>query len=140
LQKTTHTLFIMATTTATITINSADLTGDSLALSQTATLTTAGFLTGLTQTTGVGRKTTFSTSQNTLFASASYTANTANKIYIKNTSSLATEHITLSVGAQDVGRLYAGDWAFLPWDAGADFRYTPSVNTSMTVEYMLIFE
>jgi len=130
----------MATTTATITINSADLTGDSLALSQTATLTTAGFLTGLTQTTGVGRKTTSSTSANTLFASANYTADAANKIYIKNTSSSATEYITLTVGTQDVGRLYAGDWAFLPWDASADFKYTPSVPTSLTVEYMLIFE
>ena len=52
----------MATTTATLTLSSADLTGDALSLSTTTTLTKAGTLTGLDQTTGVGRKTTSSTS------------------------------------------------------------------------------
>ena len=46
----------MATTTATITISSSDLTGDALSLSSTATLTKAGNATGLDQTTGVARK------------------------------------------------------------------------------------
>ncbi len=46
----------MATTTATITLSSADLTGDALSLSTTATLTKGGTLTGLDQTTGVARK------------------------------------------------------------------------------------
>ena len=46
----------MATTTASITISSGDLTGDALSLSTTATLTKAGTSTGLDQTTGVARK------------------------------------------------------------------------------------
>ena len=49
----------MATTTATITLSSSDLTGDALSLSSTATLTKAGTLTGLDQFTGVARKTFF---------------------------------------------------------------------------------
>ena len=52
----------MATTTATLTLSSADLTGDALSLSTTATLTKAGTVTGLNQTTGVARKTTSATS------------------------------------------------------------------------------
>ena len=48
----------MATTTATLTLSSADLTGDALSLSTTATLTKAGTTTGMDQTSGVGRKTT----------------------------------------------------------------------------------
>jgi len=130
----------MATTTATITLNSADLTTDALALSKTATLTKAGTTTGLAQTTGVGRKTTSASSAVTLFAAADYTDDKAHKIYVCNTSSTATEYATLTVGTQAVGRLYAGDWAFIPWDGTADFKYTPSVATSFTLEYQLLVE
>ena len=43
----------MATTTATITLNSADITGDALSLNKTATLTKANSSTGLDQFTGI---------------------------------------------------------------------------------------
>ena len=68
----------MATTTATITLSSSDLTGDALALSTTATLTKAGTLTGLDQTTGVGRKTTSSSSQYTLVVKGDYADDKSN--------------------------------------------------------------
>ena len=48
----------MATTTATITINSTDLLTDELSLASTTTLTTAGTSTGVTQASGLSRKTT----------------------------------------------------------------------------------
>ena len=48
----------MATTTATITINSTDLVTDELSLSSSSTLTNAGGSTGVTQTTGLARRTT----------------------------------------------------------------------------------
>ena len=48
----------MATTTATITLASADLLTDALSFSTTATLTQAGNSTGLTATTGLARRTT----------------------------------------------------------------------------------
>ena len=135
----------MPTTTATLTLNSSDLTGDALALSTTATLTKAGTTTGLDQTTGVGRKTTTSTSDVTLFAAASYTDDKNHKVYIKNTSTVATEYIQVKIGGTEIGRLYAGDWLFIPWNADttatdADIVYTPSVSTSLTVEYALVFE
>ena len=43
----------MATTTATITLNSADITGDALSLNKSATLTKANSNTGLDQFTGI---------------------------------------------------------------------------------------
>ena len=46
----------MATTTATITLASSDITGDTLSLSTTATLTKADSNEGLDQTQGIGRK------------------------------------------------------------------------------------
>lgn len=135
----------MPTTTAAITLSSADLTGDALALSTTSTLTKAGTTSGLDQTTGVGRKTTTATSEVTLFAAADYTDDKNHKVYIKNTSTVATEYVQIAVGGTEVGRLYAGDWLFIPWNADttstdADITYTPSVATSLTVEYALIFE
>ena len=71
----------MATTTATITISSSDLTGDALSLSSTATLTKAGNATGLDQTTGVARK-FFADAQTAfnLIAASDYTADKAHKV------------------------------------------------------------
>ena len=130
----------MATTTATLTLSSSDLTGDALALSTTATLTKAGTLTGLDQTTGVGRKTYTSTSIATLVDKADYDDDKAHKVYIRNTSTVATENIAITVEAQLLGRLYAGDWALLPFNGDQDIKVTPSVSTALTVEYLVIFE
>ena len=101
----------MATTTATLTLSSADLTGDALSLSTTATLTKAGTVTGLDQTTGVGRKTTSSSSLYNLFEGSEYTAARAHKVYVRNTSTVATEYVTISIGdsggsPEELGRLY----------------------------------
>lgn len=132
----------MATTTAAITLSSTDLTSDALSLSKTATLTKAGTTTGLTQTGGLGRKTTNSSSQYTLFDSTDtqYTDDKATKVYVLNTSSTATEYFIITIGTQVVGRIYAGDWALIPWASTADFKITPSETTEMTLEYMVIFE
>ena len=130
----------MPTTTASITLSSADLTGDALALTTTATLTKAGTTTGLDQTTGVGRKTTTSTSQYTLVDKADYADDKAHKVYIKNTSTVATENAVITVESQLLGRLYAGDWCLLPYNGDQDIKITPSVATAMTVEFMVIYE
>jgi len=106
----------MATTTATLTLSSADLTGDSLALSTTSTLTEAGSTTGLGQTTGVSRKLYASVQTNTnLIDAAGYTDDKAHKLYIKNTSTTAAEFVKVTLGSTNValGRLYAGDWALM---------------------------
>jgi len=123
-----------------LTLSSADLTGDALSLSTTATLTKAGTVTGLDQTTGVGRKTYTSTSIATLVDKADYDDDKAHKVYIRNTSTVATENIAITVEAQLLGRLYAGDWALLPFNGDQDIKVTPSVSTALTVEYLVIFE
>ena len=45
----------MATTTATITLASADIADNALSISNTMTMTTAGTTTGLAETTGLAR-------------------------------------------------------------------------------------
>ena len=140
----------MATTTATLTLSSADLTGDALALSTTATLTKGNSSTGLDQTFGVNRKTYTATSEVVLFDEVDFGAasDPAHKVYIRNTSTSASEYVTIKLGdgvgdanAQELGRIYGGDWMFIPYSAAADtdITVTPSVSSALTLEYMAIY-
>ena len=136
----------MATTTATLTLSSADLTGDALSLSTTSTLTEAGNNTGLSQTTGLTRKTYTSavTTQEAILDASLYTDDEAHKVYVKNLSTTAAEFVTIFIGATEVGRLYAGDFMFIPWSAdttvtAADIDITTSA-PNMTIEYMVFVQ
>jgi len=131
----------MATTTATITLTSGDLTSDALALSTTATFTNAGGSNGLVGTTGLGRKKTGDTNQYTLFDGDAY-ANGAHKVYLKNTSTTAAEYFTIEINSEQMGKLYAGDWCLFPWEANADtndIKIQPSA-ANMVLEYMLFID
>jgi len=132
----------MATTTATITINSSDLTGDPLALSTTATLYKAGQTVGLENTSGVGRTKSVAGAPVVLYDGADYD-NGSHKVYLANKSTDATEYFTITINSEQVGKLYAGDWMFIPWEANADtndIKYQPSVTTGMVLEHMIISE
>ena len=133
----------MATTTATVTINSNDLLTDELSLSTTCTLTNADGSNGLTGTSGLGRKTLASGhAEYTLFDGTDYAADKAHKIYLKNTSTDPAEYFKITINSEEIGRLYAGDWMFIPWsahDADNDIKIDPSAN-SMTLEYMLFID
>jgi len=127
----------MATTTALITINSSDLLSDELSLSTTATLTKAGTSTGVEQTSGLARKTTSAASTaaiqaNVLYRAGDYTANAANKVYIKNTSTTVAEYFTVHIDQEQVGRLYAGDWMFMPWSATSGTKAVFTVTIAQT--------
>ena len=127
----------MATTTATITINSTDLLTDELSLSSVATLTTAGTATGVTQTSGLARKTTSAAAAagiqaNVLYRAGDYTADKANKVYIKNTSTTAAEYFTIHIDQEELGRLYAGDWMFMPWNATSGTKRVGTVTIAST--------
>ena len=133
----------MATTTATIILASTDLLSDELALTTSATLTGAGNSTGITNTSGLSRKTVAGAhGQYTLFDGSDYTADKAHKLYLKNISTTAAEYFLITVNSEDIGRLYAGDWALIPWsahDADCDIKIDPSAN-DMTLEYMLFVD
>ena len=132
----------MATTTATITINSTDLLTDELSLSTSTTLTAAGNSTGLVGSGGLGRKKLASGhAQYTLFDGDAY-ANGAHKIYLKNTSTTPAEYFTIEINSEQMGKLYAGDWAFFPWEANADtndIKIDPSAD-DMVLEYMILID
>ena len=127
----------MATTTATLTLSSSDLLSDELALTATSTLTTAGTSTGVTQTTGLARRTTSAASAAeiqavNLYRAGDYTANGANKVYIKNCSTTAAEYFTVHIDQEEIGRLYAGDWMFMPWNATSGTKAVFTVTIAAT--------
>lgn len=130
----------MANTTARIIIESTDLLSDPLDLDVTGQLNQAGGTTGLVGSTGIGRKNTLATAEYTIFSAASFTDNKAAKVYLKNTSIIATEYFIVKHGTQVLGRLYAGDWAFYPWDGAADIKITPSVSTLITLEHCVFMD
>ena len=127
----------MATTTAQLVLTSTDLLSDSLSLSAISTLTTAGSSTGVTQSSGLARKTTSAASAaaiqaSVLYRAGDYTANGANKVYIKNMSSTAAEFYTVHIDQEEIGRLYAGDWMFMPWNATSGTKAVFTVTIAAT--------
>ena len=109
----------MATTTATITLSSTDLLSDSLSLSSTATLYDAGTTTGVTQMKMGRNEIATGTNFDLLDATAAH-ANKANKFYIANKATNEDHYVVITIGAQVIGRLYAGDWMYMPWEAAAN--------------------
>ena len=124
----------MATTIATINLASTDLLSDAISFSTTTTLTKAGSSTGLALTTGLGR-TNFTDDpihQKLIYRGDDATANGANKIYLKNLSATASEFFTVYVNSEEMGRLYAGDWAFFPWSANNGTKRVFTVTIAAT--------
>ena len=73
-----------------------------------------------------------------------YTANKANKIYICNSSTDDSDYVVVTINAEDIGRLYAGDWMLMPWSAATSLSnifITAATQTSTAiVDYMVIGE
>ena len=139
----------MATTTATLTLTSTDLLTDSLSLSATATLFKAGTTTGL-DSIQYERLEVPTGDVYDMIDATSAGANKANKIYIANKHTDATKYVDIYIAAVNIGRLYAGDWAFFPWScdlADTESATDPTGNDSSielqasvanaTIEYAL---
>ena len=116
----------MATTTAAVTLSS-DLMQDTLSVSTETTLmkarTTAD---GLDQVRMGYNKVPTGTSFDLLDATAAG-ADKAAKVLISNDSTDETYYVTIVIDAKEIGRLYAGDWMFIPWnqdDATHDLEVT----------------
>ena len=134
----------MATTTASLTLTSTDLFDDSLSLSNTSTLHKAGTTIGLDQTTGLTKTYVTATQQFDPFpvVKGATNADENGRVYIANLSEEITEYIIVTIGDLVIGRLYAGDFMWMPWSPKLqhvnDIEIAPSVATGMWVEFMAI--
>ena len=135
----------MATTTASLSLTSADLFDDSLSISTSKTLYKAGLTEGLDQTTGVNKVYLTATTNVDLITVPGATMDgKQNYIYISNESEIHSEYIVVSIGDKVIGRLYAGDWMWMPWNQQAahlsDIEIAPSVATGMWIEWLVVHE
>jgi len=144
-------------TTATINISS-DIMPSYSGYSKTMTMTKAGTLTDIEETTGFSRRKLAATTAVDLItmADASLLLETADstsaKVYVQNVGdgrgNIAKDnYVTISIGdtggtPQPIGRLYGGDWLLMPV-TGADNKdvvATPSTNDAVVLEYVMFFE
>ena len=109
----------MATTTATVSISSQDLTpGMPLSINASTTLNQTGLTTGL-ELMDIGYGTLTVADSHKALKEASATSSdhdTANYLYLANNAIDATYYIEVVLHDTVIGRLYAGDWMFTPWN------------------------
>ena len=131
----------MATTTAAVTLSS-DLLSGSLSVTGTTTLMKAGTTAdGLNQMRMGRNEIPTGTSFDLLDATAAG-IDKANKVYISNESTDTSYYVIIIIDAKVIGRLYGGDWMFLPWnmdDATHDLELTSYVGTN-TIEWVKFHE
>jgi len=134
----------MATTTATITLASADLLSDNLSLSATQTLHKAGTTTGLDgiqyERLEVATGDVYDLTDQ--LGATALGANKANKVYIANKHTDPTRYVDIYIAAVNIGRLYAGDWMFIPLEAASAAQDVgiDAVTVSQVIEFALIHE
>ena len=134
-------------TTASLTLASTDIAGDPVTVSKQATLTKAGSANDLDQSTGLSRVHLRSTTNKVLLAANAEGDNLAAKVYLINKSTDASLYVTVTINAQTIGKLYGGDFMFIPWsqtDTAASIEVAATNWTSSTgdipVEYALFHE
>ena len=141
----------MATTTAAVTLSS-DLMSDNISVSASSTLMKAGTTADGLDMVDYGVIDIVTGDQFDLLDADNPSSspiegvmkNKANKVYIANHATDETYYVTIMIDAQNVGRLYAGDWMFIPWDsdvvavgAGGSAIEAQAFVAEATLEYCL---
>ena len=140
----------MPTTTATISLTN-DITSVPTSISASFDLVKAASSEGMDTMTSK-RKIYTSTDQVDMIPFGDAGGSTHNFVYISNASTVSTDYIKVTqtnaaagsgteVIVEQIGRLYAGDWMFIPWNAAdntQDIAITPSTANEMPIEYVLI--
>ncbi len=121
----------MATTTAAVTLTS-DLMSTSMSVSATTTCMKAGTTADGLDQMEYGYVDLPTGDEYDLIASTP-TAGKASKLYLKNHSTDETYFIAVTQNAQAIGKLYGGDWMFIPadfHDAAGDIAITANGGTN----------
>ncbi len=105
----------MATTTAALSITSSDLLSSPLAVSASTTCMQAGTTTGLEKVEMGRGKVTVADGTKTLKLATAAGDDGATKVYLCNKATDPTYYLDVDIHDQRLGRLYAGDWLFMPW-------------------------
>ena len=121
----------MATTTAAVTLTS-DLLSDNMSVNASTTCMKAG-----TTADGLDQMeygyVDIVTGDEFDLVGATPTATKASKLYLKNHSTDETYFVAITQNSQAIGKLYAGDWMFIPadfHDAAGDIAITANGGTN----------
>ena len=142
-------------TTASITLTS-DITSGFGGITKTMTLTKAGALTDIEETTGFSRRKLAATTAVDLITMANELVepsdNTAAKVYVRNIGDGKgnidkSQYVIISIGdtggtPQEIGKLYGGDWLMMPLTVidADDVTATPENNNTVVLEYIMFYE
>ena len=121
----------MATTTAAVTLTS-DLLSDNMSVSATTTCMKAGTTADGLDQMEYGYVDLVTGDEYDLIATTP-TASKASKLYLKNHSTDETYFIAITQNSQAIGKLYGGDWMFIPadfHDAAGDIAITANGGTN----------
>ena len=121
----------MATTTAAVTLTS-DLLSDNMSVSASTTCMKAGTTADGLDQMEYGYLDLPTGDEYDLIATTP-TAGKASKLYLKNHSTDETYFIAVTQNAQAIGKLYGGDWMFIPadfHDAAGDIAITANGGTN----------
>ena len=133
----------MATTTATISLSSSDLIPSQvLSLTSSKTLLKAGSASEGVDQLDLGRIEIPTGTSFDLFDATADGLGKNNYVFIANKSTSSTNYVTVMTKAAIIGRLYAGDFLFMPWSANeahADIEVT-AFNGTSTLEFALFHE
>ena len=125
-------------------------------ISKSMTLTKAGTVNDLEETTGFSRRKLAATTAVDLITMANELVepsdNTAAKVYVRNIGDGKgnidkSQYVTISIGdtggtPQEIGRLYGGDWLLMPLTVvdDKDVVAAPSTDNTVVLEYIMFFE
>ena len=142
-------------TTCSINITS-DIAPGLGSITKDMTLTKAGTLNDLEETTGFSRRKLAATTAVDIITMANELVepsdNTAAKVYIRNIGDGKgnldkSTYVTISIGdtggtPQEIGRLYGGDWLLMPLTVvdDKDVVAAPSTDDAVVLEYIMFYE
>ena len=142
-------------TTCSVSITS-DIAPGLGTISKSMTLTKAGTVNDLEETTGFSRRKLAATTAVDLITMANELVepsdNTAAKVYVRNIGDGRgnidkSQYVTISIGdtggtPQEIGRLYGGDWLLMPLTVvdDKDVVAAPSTDNTVVLEYIMFFE
>mgnify|MGYP003150141564 CR=1 FL=1 len=142
----------MATTTATISINS-DIMNYPTSINKTMTMKKLQSCTGLEETSGLRTKKFVAATETVVVEEDEFTNTKASKVYMRNTSSDKAHYFYVAKHASEaaadtkvdnsgetIGKLYGGDWMLIPYLADVNITVASSSTDTVILEYMVFGE
>jgi len=130
----------MATTNASVSISSSDLQpGHNLSINATSTLMKTGLTTGLELMEMGNASVAVGSPTEHALAVALGTTDSANWVYICNTSTDDTYNLEVVISDTVIGYLNAGEWLWMPWNMGdtAAELEIQAIGGTNTLEYAI---